>query len=335
MRTSHVRPLMLVLTLLCMLATPAAAQSSTAGRGSATDDGSVVVNQHSLEALAGKVRANFARDSDDTVIAPGTPPLTMASLRAFAELMRLTFDVQMTAAEFDITRQQFVRYYSAGDAQTKQMLALGWQSILARIESCSGTEREKQLEEVRAVFADRFEKGARAGAPWYVTMWATIQRRLNTVAEIETPMPADALRAGLNRSMSEADLDAAVEMLYFMWVACGRDASVVTPDVVAHVRVSIVQTFPTFSPEVQTVFANAQQFYAALRAQWAQADAGQRSQMAAGFAQALDALGLTEGGSASGGGEGGAWADVSSQSHGEWAASMVQGLAGSSYKSSW
>lgn len=335
MRPSRLRALVLLLTLLALLASPATAQSSPIAQGGEPGGESVVVNRQSLDQLAGKVRANFAREGDDTVIAQGTPPLTMASLRAFATLMHLTFNVEMTAAEFDITRQQFVKYYSAGDANTKQMLALGWQSILARIESSSGAERDKQIEEVRAVFADRFEKGARAGAPWYAAMWATIQRRLNTLAEIEAPMPAYAQQAGLNRQMSEADLDAALEMLYFMWVGCGRDASAVTPEVVAHVRASIVQAFPSFSPEVQVVFANAQQVYASLRAQWAQADAGQRMQMAAGFAQALDGLGLTEGGGDQGAGGGGAWSDVSNQSHGEWAASMVQGLAGSSYKSSW
>lgn len=332
MRHSLRTLLALAMTLLALLAAPACAQSY----GDPAADCDDVPDSRSLSALASKVKSNFARESDAVVLAPGQPPLTMASVRAFAELMRLTFDVEMSSSEFEVTRQQFVHYYQQGDEKTKQMLALGWQSILAKIESTNGDERQRQINEVGAVFFDRFEKGARAGTPWYVAMWATIQRRLSNVARVEAPMPAYARQAGFNQEMTQADLDAALEMLYFMWVACGRDASAVTPDAVEQVRASILQGFSSFSPDVQYVFANAQHVYASLRGQWAQATPDQRMQMAAGFSQALDALGLTEGGDEGGGGNnGGAWSDVSNQSHSDWAASMVQGLAGSSYRSSW
>ena len=337
MRTGILRLLSFALALLVLASLPATAQSpgGNAASGSAASAGmGAPLDQHALDELASKVRSNFSRSSDDTVLAPGTPPLTMASLRAFADLMRLTFGVEMTSAEFEITRQHFVAYYTQGDQRTKQMLALGWQSILAKINAASGAERKKQVDEVRAVFADRFEKGAREGIPWFAAMWATIERRMVPVARVDAPLTVYAQQAGFNREMSEADLDASLEMLYFMWVACGRDASAVTPAVVVQVRAAIVQTFPMFAPDVQFVFANAQQVYATLRAQWANATQAQRMQMAMGFAQALDALGLTVDG---GGGEsrGGAWSNMSSQSHSDWAASMVQGLAGSSYHSSW
>lgn len=296
---------------------------------------STTIDATTLAALAGRVRSNFAPQRSTTVLAAGDPPLTLAALEAFGELMRLTFGVQLTEAEKAITRQQFVTYYAAGDARAKQMLAQGWQSILAQIEAASGAERERLIGEVRDVFADRFAKGAQAGMAWYVAMQATIDRRHHELAEVRTTLPAYAEKAHLDRDLSEADLDASLEMLYFMWVASGRDASLVTMESIAHVRASLVQSFSLFPPDVQLIFANAQQVYTALRAQWAQATPDQRLQMAEGFSSALDSLGLVVPSAAGGDDGGSAWSDVSTQSHGEWAASMVQGLAGSSYKSSW
>lgn len=304
---------------------------SSAGRGGRSS----TIDTTTMATLAGRVKANFKPQGKETVLAAGDPPLTVASLYAFAELMRLTLDVNLTESEFDITRRQFVTFYEKGDAGTKKMLAQGWQDILAQIQSSGGDERARAIKEVRDIFTDRFAKGAQAGIPWYVAMQATIERRHQHLVEMTAPLPTQAPpQMHLKRDLTEADLDASLEMLYFMWVACGRDASLVTMESVAYVRAAIVQNFALFPADVQLIFANAQQVYGELRGQWAQATPEQRLQLAYGFSSALDALGLVVP-SAGGGEGGGAWSDMSGQSHGEWAASMVQGLAGSSYKSAW
>ena len=184
----------------------------------------------------------------------------------------------------------------------------------------------------------RFASGAQTGMPWAVAMNATIQRRQNTVARIDGAVPDYAKKSDLHQRMTEADLEASLEMLYFMWVACGRDAALVTAESVAQVRVLIVQGFAGFPAQVQYVFANAQKVYSSLRGQWAQATPAVRAQMAQQFSSSLDQLGLTVP-SRGGGGDriqaGGAWSDMNGKSHSEWAGEMVQGLAGSSYKSAW
>jgi hypothetical protein len=108
----------------------------------------------------------------------------------------------------------------------------------------------------------------------------------------------------------------------------------VTAEAVASVRNALVAGYATFPPDLQYVLANAQQIYAGLRAQWVNANGAQRLQMAQAFGQQLDALGLTVP-SPRRGNSGSAWSDWEGKSHGDYAASMVQGLAGSSYKSAW
>lgn len=290
-----------------------------------------------LRGIAGRVKTNFKAEAGTKVLAAGQPPLTRASVNAFTQVLRMTFGVELTESEYEDTSAVFVSYYKSGDAQTRTMLATGWQAILTELNKASGPERQQAIEEVRNVLAQRFESGAQAGNAWAAAMTATIQKRTQTVATMKGPMPDYAKKATMHQQMTEADLEASMEMLYFMWVASGRDASLVTPEATATVRMAIVQNFATFPAQVQLFFANAQQVYAALRGQWAQASAAQRAQMAQQFAISLDQLGLTV--PSRGGGDrisaGGAWSDVNGKSHGEWAGEMVQGLAGSSYHSSW
>lgn len=290
-----------------------------------------------LDAIAGRVKKNFKPEGGAKILAAGKPPLTRESIASFAEVLRLTFGVELTESEYDDTAAVFVAYYKAGDAQTKTMLATGWQMILAELRKATGPARQTAIAEVRTVLEQRFEAGAQAGIPWAVTMNATIQKRTSTVAAVKGAVPEGATKAELHQQMSQADLDASLEMLYFMWVASGRDASLVTPESTAVVRAAIVTNFATFPQQVQLIFANGQKVYSSLRGQWAQATQAQRVQMAKQFAISLDQLGLTV--PSRGGGDrisaGGAWSDVNGKSHGEWAGEMVQGLAGSSYHSSW
>jgi len=289
-----------------------------------------------LKDVAGKVKTNFRRDKGSTVLAEGEPPLTLESVAAFAELLKMCFEVEMTEAEFEVTSKHFIKYYTEGDADTKKMLAGGWQNIVAGLKSLSGAEREKQQKDVHDVLQSRFESGAKAGMPWAVAMKNAIDMRSETVANIKGDAPAFAQKSELDTEMSAADLETSLEMLYFMWVAAGRDANLVTPDAVTMVRSAIVQNFPTFPKEVQYIFANSQKVYSYLRGQWAQATPEQRVQLAQAFGQGLDTLGLTVPGS---GNDtihaGGAWADMNGKSHGEWAGEMVQGLAGASYHNAW
>jgi len=290
-----------------------------------------------LRGLAGRVSTNFKAESSSKVLAAGTPPLTRASVNAFVELLRLAFGVELTEAEYEETAAVFVAYYKEGDAATRTLLATGWQGILAQVKKASGAQQQQAIAEVRGVLAQRFQTGAQAGNPWAVAIDAMLRKRSQTVATMTAPVPESASRSGMHQQLTQADLEASLEMLYFMWIASGRDAALVTPETSAAVRAAIVQNFATFPAQVQLIFANAQQVYAALRGQWAQASAVQRAQLAQQFAISLDQLGLTV---PSRGGDrrisaGGAWSDVNGKTHGEWAGEMVQGLAGSSYHSSW
>lgn len=139
--------------------------------------------------------------------------------------------------------------------------------------------------------------------------------------------------------MSEADLDAALEMLTFMWIAAGRDASLVDEEAILTVRGEIISGFTSFPAELQYILANAQELYAGMRTQWQNADAGTRLVMAQKFSNDLDALGLTVPSTRSGGGNtisaDGAWSDFNGKDRSTVMAETVVGLAGSSYKSAW
>jgi len=245
------------------------------------------------------------------------------------------FGVELTEAEFNEAANAFVASYRAADPQTQAMLATGWQGLVAQATRGTPAERQKQIADLHTVLSQRFAAGAQAGIPWAVAIDAALRKRTQAVATASGQMPEAARRSDWHTQMTEADLDADLETLYFMWVASGRDANLVTPQFAAAVRYAIVQNFAAFPQQVQLIFANGQRVYAALRGQWAQANAQQRIMLAQQFSADLDALGLTvpqAGGTIR---AGGAWSDVNGKSHGEWAGQMVQGLAGSSYHSSW
>lgn len=290
----------------------------------------------SMKSLAEKVRGNLRRESRDEILSPGNPPLTYGSVAAFADLVGECFNIQMTEAEFEATRRQFVEYYQKGDSAGKAVIAEGWGKLLQTIRSAKGAERASMVEEVRVVMADRFRTGAQAGIGWAITMDEAIKKRSQSVGKAATERPAFANDQRFDSDFSQADLEASLEMLYFMWVASGRDASLVTPATVAQVQADLVQGYATFPPNLQYVLANAQQIYAGLRTQWANASAMQRLQMAQSFGQQLDAMGFTvPQPRSSGGNSGSAWSDWEGKSHADFAGEMVVGLAGSSYKSAW
>src|SRR5207244_11922020 len=130
-------------------------------------------------------------------------------------------------------------------------------------------------------------------------------------------------------AMSVADLDAGIELLYFMWVAAGRDPELVTLENVALIRDHFLHHFAELPGDLQYALANAQKIYAGLRVLWYTGDGRQRATMARSFNQELNALGLPD---PNGGANG---QSAASDAHGAFAAEMVVGLAGSSYKSAW
>jgi len=304
-----------------------AAQSQTAsGEGPAPSG--------DLTSLARKFKGDAHREKRDKVLVAGDPPLTYGSVASFVELVGECFDVQLTEAEFDATRERFIEYYRKQDAQGKAILAEGWTKLLQRVRAAEGSERAGMIAEVRKSMADAFHAGARAGIGYAVVMEEAIAKRSRSLATASGAKPAFANEKKFKSDFSQADLEAALEMFGFMWIAAGRDASLVTAEAVQRIRQNLAVGFAAFPPDLQYVLANAQQIYAGLRAQWERANGMQRLQMAQTFSQQLDALGLTVP-SPRRGNSGSAWSDWEGKSHAQFAGEMVVGLAGSSYKSAW
>lgn len=290
----------------------------------------------SLARVAQQFGGKTRREDRGKVLVPGNPPLTYGSVAAFAELVGECFSIQLTEAEFQATQDRFVEYFKKSDTEGKAILAQGWTKLLNDIRSTPPQKRAAALQEVRAVMEDRFRTGATAGIGYAAVMVEAIDKRSKSVAKPSAQKPAFATKQGFDADFSQADLETATEMLYFMWVAAGRDPALVTPQVVGEVQVSIVQGYAIFPPDLQYVLANAQQIYAGLRAQWEEAGDLQRLQMGQVFGQQLDALGFTlPAPRRQGGDRGGAWSDWEGKSHAQFAGEMVVGLAGSSYKSAW
>ena len=288
-----------------------------------------------LSRVAQQFGGKARRDGRSKVLCAGEPPLTYGSVADFAELVGECFSIQLTENEFEATKQRFVEYYQKADPQGKAVLAQGWGKLLSEIRSSPAEQRDASLKEVRAVMEDRFRTGAQAGIGYAAVMVEAIDKRSKTLAAATGQKPHFAKRQGFDSDFSQADLEAALEMLYFMWVASGRDASLVTADAVAEVQTALVTGYITFPSDLQYVLCNAKQIYAGLRAQWEGANDLERLQMAQAFGQQLDSLGFTLPSPGRRSGSGSAWSDWEGKSHAQFAGEMVVGLAGSSYKSAW
>ena len=254
---------------------------------------------------------DFKRPPADAIVVQGDPPLTRGSLVAFAGVLSSVFDIQLTEAEFEVMQRHFVTYYQKQDAEGRKIIALGGQSILDGLQRGPPAEREKNKADVKAVMADRFANGAKIGMEWAIAMHEAIQRRGVQLKTTTAVRPAASAGADVKNTFTQADLEAALEMLYFMWVASGRNASLVTPESAAQVRNALVAGFDRFPAELQYTLCNAEQVYAHVRGAWQAADAQQRAAMAVQFGRELDWLGLTAPKPAGGGS---AWSDASGMS---------------------
>lgn len=282
----------------CALSCAIEKKSPNSGAG-----GGGLLTKESMAQLGSAMKGNLKRDSVDKVIVAGDPPLTYGSVANFVTVVELLFDIQFTEAEFNATRERFVEYYNKQDAQGKAILARQGEALLKSATEGTDAEIRQSREEGRAVFANAFEQGAARGDGYAQTMWAAVQRRQNKLAEAK-----GTAKEGWDTEITEADVEATLEMLYFMWVAAGRDAGDVTAEDVQRIRSNIYQELPEMDPQLQLVIANAQKIYAGMRQQWMSATPEQRLMLGGQYGHALDSFGLPEGGvteSAGGGGGGG------------------------------
>ena len=266
--------------------------------------GGGVFNPRTLGALAGAVKGNLQRDPAG-VLAAGQPALTNLAVLSFAQLLSDVFGVELSEAEYALVQEQFVTSYQQADANGKTILVGSGQAIVAGLRQGTETDRARRRQEVREVMETRFKGGAQAGIPWARAVWQAIERRRQTVCRTDATRPASPAAKDFKSEVTEADLDAAVELLGFMWLAAGRDATAVTPAVVQQVRAGLAQNYPRFPAQLQYLLANAQTVYSRVRQMWMTANAAQRAQLAQEFSRALDDLGLKD--PAKGGG---AWSNV-------------------------
>lgn len=286
-----------------------------------------LLDTKTMALAAERIKGNLKRDSADAVLVAGDPPLTHGSVAAFANLLSYVFDIQLTEAEFEMTQQRFIEFYNKNDAEGKKIIALGGQSILSGIQKGTDEEKARNKAEVKAVFADRISNGAKAGIGWAVVLNDAIQRRSVSLKTTSAEKPKSA-QADAKKTFTSADLEASLELLYFMWVASGRDASLVTPQAIAQVRQALVVNFDKFSPDFQYVLCNAEKVYAQVRGAYQNADATTRAANAQQFGKALNDLGLTipkKGGSA--------WDDCANMSESELRAQTAANYAWSSVNS--
>lgn len=256
------------------------------GAGSTAASGPL--SKEALTNIAGRVKANMQREPMTKVIAQGTPPLTYGSIANFVNVIEILFDIQLTEAEFDATRARFIEFYNKADSEGKRILAEQGASLLQTLSTGTPAEREQSREEGKAVFTNAFKNGSAQGIGYAQVMWSAIERRQATLASAK----AAPKKEDWDQEITEGDLDATMEMLYFMWVGAGRDASDVTMEDIIKIRTQIVQGLPQMDPQLQLLIANAPKVYAAIRQQWQAASAAQRLAMAGQFAAALDEWGI-------------------------------------------
>src|SRR5213079_1425922 len=101
---------------------------------------------------------------------------------------------------------------------------------------------------------------------------------------------------------SEADLDASVELITFMWLVTGNDPASITNASIAVMRMLLAQNFYQLPPELQTLFASGRANNQAIQAEWQAADPMQRMALAQQFQLVLAMLGLVPGAASGGAG---------------------------------
>jgi hypothetical protein len=99
---------------------------------------------------------------------------------------------------------------------------------------------------------------------------------------------------------TDADLDASIELLSFMWLATGNDPASLTNEALTVMRLLLAQNFMQLPPELQTLFANGRANNSAIQNEWQAADPVQKFALAQQYQMLLNALGLGSGGAGRG-----------------------------------
>ncbi len=271
--------------------------------------------------------AGRARESWSTVLAKGDPALTWGSIASFSLLLHECHDAQLTEAEAELLAKRMTESYVSSDAAGKKALAGEWSQMLTALGGGPAARKD-----TRAKLDARIQAGIDAKAGWARVVRDALDRRAQILQKATAAKPEWANVPGFDASMSTADLDASLEMLYFMWVASGRDPELVTLEGVAAIRAIFLQNFAVLPADLQFALANAQKIYAGLRVLWYTGNANQRANLAVYFSGQLDALGLPD---PTGGGSRANQSQSGGDAHAAFDADMVVGLAGSSYKSAW
>lgn len=239
--------------------------------------------------------AGRARESWDTVLADGDSPLTWGNVAAFSLLLHECYDAQLTEAEAELIAKKFTDSYARSDATGQRALTNDWEQMLTTL--AGGASARAQ---VKTKLDARIQTAAAARTGWALAVKEALDRRNRQLQRSTQSRPE--------------------------W----RDPELVTLEGVAMIRAIFLQNFAQLPADLQYALANAQKIYAGLRVLWYTGDRNQRNQLAGYFGQQLDSLGLPDpnGGSSSSPNSG-------SDAHAAFAADMVVGLAGSSYKSAW
>jgi hypothetical protein len=93
----------------------------------------------------------------------------------------------------------------------------------------------------------------------------------------------------------EADLDATVDLIAFMWLATGRDPEAVTPEARTALRAMLTQHFGRLPPDLQALFANGRSTDAAIRGEWHASDPPAQAAIAQQFDVLLALCGMDVG----------------------------------------
>lgn len=263
--------------------------------------GGGLFTKESLKGAAGAIKGNFKRDSMGKVLVPGETALTYGSVANFVTVIEILFDIQFTETEFLATQDRFIEFYQKGDGEGKRILALQGAELLKTLTSGTADEREQSRLEGKAVFENAFRNGAAQGIGYAQVMWDAISRRSNQLAKAKSAPTKD----GWDQEISEGDVDATMEMLYFMWIASGRPAEEATPEAIMQIRMQIIENLPTMDAQLQMLIANAPKIYAGLRQQWAAASLEQRLAYSQQFSACLTEWGIGASGFEQSGGGGG------------------------------
>ncbi len=257
--------------------------------------GGGLMNAARLKAAAAVIQGNMKEPAGETVLVEGEVVLTYASVKAYIETIEFVFDMELTETELHLAREKFVEVFKQGDVQGRQVLSIIGGRAMEYLKSGTAAEQAQKKATTRQGMTETFAAQSKQGNEWATTMSEAIARRSKNVASVneQKPKPQFAEEGKLKTQLTEADLDASMEMLYFMWVTSGRPAEDATPEAIALIRQSIAVNFARMDPRGQYLFANAEAIYGRMRAAWAVASQEERVAYGRQFASALDEMGLT------------------------------------------